>query len=170
MKFSVYLTGCHPIISKNSFCLGSRAGVIYIYIYSLNKLCLTRVLAHYRLVVTTTGMRTFFRREFLLSLGPQQHFKNKWAVAAERGSPKMKMFIRLMKYWWFFIAFLQMFIRLLKYWYFTDFLGPNMIKFLIFHCFYHHHFDAPSWWFYEILNITLLLPLLFESLFYGANS
>ena len=58
----------------------------------------------------------------------------------------------------------------MKYWYFDDYLGPNMIKFLIFHCFYHHHFNAPSWWFHEILNITLLLPLLFEWRFYGANS
>ena len=44
-----------------------------------------------------------------------------------------------------------------------------MIKFLILHCFYHHHFDAPSWWFYEILNITLVLPSLFASLFDGLN-
>ena len=58
----------------------------------------------------------------------------------------------------------------MKYSYFDDYLGPNMIKFLIFHCFYHHHFNAPSWWFHEILNITLLLPLLFEWRFYGATS
>ena len=44
-----------------------------------------------------------------------------------------------------------------------------MIKFLILHCFYHHHFDAPSWRFYEILNITLVLPLLFALLFDGPN-
>ena len=56
----------------------------------------------------------------------------------------------------------------MKYWYFDDFQSPNVIKFLILHCFYHHYFEAPSWWFHVILNITLLLPLLFESLFYGA--
>ena len=58
----------------------------------------------------------------------------------------------------------------MTYYYFDEYLGPNMIKFLIFHCFYHHHFNVPSWWFHEILNITLLLPLLFEWRFYGANS
>ena len=38
-------------------------------------------------------------------------------------------------------------------------LGPKF-KFLIIHCFYNHYFDAPSLWFHEILNITLLTPLL----------
>ena len=59
-----------------------------------------------------------------------------------------------------------MFIGLMKYWCFDDHLGPNVNKFVIFHYFYHHHFDAPSWRFHEILNITLLLPLLFEWRFY----
>ena len=45
-----------------------------------------------------------------------------------------------------------------------------MIKFLIFHCFFHHHFDAPSWCFHAIVNLTLLLQLLFECQFHCANS
>ena len=63
-----------------------------------------------------------------------------------------------------------MFIGLLKYWYCDDYLRPHVIKFLIFRCFHHHHFDAPSWRFHNILHITLLLPLLFEWGLYPANS
>ena len=62
-----------------------------------------------------------------------------------------------------------MFTGPMKYWWFHDLLGPYMVKILIFHCFYHHHSNAPHWRFHEILNITLLLPLLFASDFYGPN-
>ena len=62
--------------------------------------------------------------------------------------------------------FLQMFIGLMKYSWFLNLLGPNVIKFLIFHCFYHHHSNALHWRFHEILNISLLLPLLLQSDFY----
>ena len=65
--------------------------------------------------------------------------------------------------------FLQMFIVPMKHLYFDDFVGPHVIKLLIFHQFYHHHSNAPYWRVPEIDNISLLLLLLFPSDFYSPH-
>ena len=84
-------------------------------LHSLNKLWLDSVLALYRLVKARTKMRTFLQGSFLLFLQPQQHCKNKGAVAAERGSPQMENLHRYSEIPILFIAFLHFFICMMRY-------------------------------------------------------